>query len=150
MHKFKDTAGRAWLASLTVGTIKKAREVAGVDLAAISGGEVFNKLAADPVLLCTALYAISRPEAEGAPLPTLDEFLAAMDGDTIAAATDALVEETVGFFPKPIREKMLRAIAAAKEQAAVREAEAMRRLDETFSASPGSSPEPREESTPAT
>lgn len=150
MHMFKDTAGRNWLASLTVGTLKKARDLAGVDLAAVSGGEVFTKLAADPVLLCTALYAISRPEAAGAPAPTLDDFLAAMDGDTIAAATDALVEEIVGFFPKPIRERMLRAIAAAKEQAAAREKEAIRRLDETFSASPGSSREPQEGSTPGT
>lgn len=150
MHKFTDTAGRAWIASLNVGTLKKARDLAGVDLAAVSGGEVFRKLAADPVLLCTALYAISRPEAEGATAPPLDEFLAAMDGDTIAAATDALVEEVVGFFPRPVRERLLRAIAAAKEQAERAQEEAMRRLDGTSFASPGSLPEPPEGSTPAT
>jgi len=150
MHKFTDTAGRAWIASLNVGTLKKARDLAGVDLAAVSGGEVFRKLAADPVLLCSALYAISRPEAEGAPVPTLDEFLAAMDGDTVEAATDALVGEVVGFFPKPIRERLLRAVAAAKERAAAEQAEAMRRLDGTSFASPGSLPEPPEGSTPAT
>ena len=149
MHKFTDTAGRAWLASLTVGSLKRARDLAGVDLAAVAGGEAFNRLASDPVLLCTALHAISRPEAEGAPVPTLEEFLAAMDGDTLAAATDALVGEVVGFFPKPIRERLLRAVAAAKERAEAEQAEALRRMDETLTASHGSLPEPPEGSTPA-
>ena len=150
MHRFTDTAGRAWIASLNVGTLKKARDLAGVDLSAVAGGEVFNRLAADPVLLCTALHAISRPEAEGATVPTLDEFLAAMDGDAVAAATDALVGEIVGFFPKPVRERLLRAVEAAKAKAERSAEEAMRRLDETYSGSPGSLPEPPEGSTPAT
>ena len=91
MHTFKDSAGRNWLASLTVGSVKKARDLAGVDLASAltGGGEVFKALAEDPVKLCTALYAISRPETGDA--PPLDAFL---DGDRRARRGGR------GFFPE--------------------------------------------------
>ena len=137
MHTFKDSAGRTWLASLTVGSVKKARDLAGVDLASAltGGGEVFKALAEDPVKLCTALYAISRPETGDA--PPLDAFLEAVDGDCLETATDALVAEVVDFFPKPIRGRMGAALAAAKR----RQEEALAALDaaSTPSASPGSS-----------
>ena len=145
MHVFKDKTGRTWHASLTVATLKKARDLAGVDLADVSDGEVFRRLAADPVLLCSALHAISEP-APGESAATLDAFCAAMDGDTLAPASDALVGEVVDFFPPPVRARMKSAVAAAKKA----QEEALRRMDErtaaaaatpaTPSTSPSSSP----------
>lgn len=132
MHVFKDTTGRTWHASLTVATLKKARDLAGVDLADVSDGEVFRRLAADPVLLCSALHAISEP-APGESAATLDAFCAAMGGDTLAPASDALVGEVVDFFPPPVRARMKSAVAAAKKA----QEEALRRMDErTASAAP--------------
>lgn len=134
MHSFKDSTGRVWHAALTVGTLKKARDLAGVDLAAVSDGEVFRRLAADPALLCAALHAISRP-AQGESEATLDAFCEAMDGDTLGPASDALVGEVVDFFPPPIRARLKSAVAAAK-------AAQQKRLEEMDATAPGPSAEP--------
>ena len=98
MRTFKDNAGRTWTISLTVAAVKRVRDLAKLDLLDLANGRVFERLVADPVTLCDALYAACKPQADAEGV-TDEQFGEAMAGDAIEHASKALVEELIQFFP---------------------------------------------------
>jgi len=98
MRTFKDNAGRTWTISLTVAAVKRVRDLAKLDLLDLANGRVFERLVADPVTLCDALYAACKPQADAEGI-TDEQFGEAMAGDAIEHASKALVEELIQFFP---------------------------------------------------
>ena len=98
MRTFKDNAGRTWTISLTVTAVKRVRDLAKIDLLDLANGRVFERLVADPVTLCDALYAACKPQADAEGI-TDEAFGEAMAGDAIEHASKALVEELIQFFP---------------------------------------------------
>ncbi len=106
MHTFTDTQGRAWSVAITVDTIRRVRALTGTDLMGVLGGDLIERLSGDPVLLADVLYAVVKPEAEARGVDDAD-FGRALAGDAVAAATTALLEGLVGFFPSP-RARLLR------------------------------------------
>ena len=122
MRTFKDNDGRTWTVTLNVWTVKKVRDLLGVDLLDLGGGTVqpvgsragedlpgnlLSRLIADPVLLVDVLYVVCAEQALGAPeragkADVSDEqFGRAMAGDAIDAATRAFLEELADFTPSP-------------------------------------------------
>lgn len=110
MRTFKDNAGRTWSLTLNVWTVKKVRDLLGVDLLDLGGesatgssdkkpGLLF-RLIADPVLLVDVLYVVCKDQADGASV-TDEQFGRAMGGDAIDAATKAFLEELADFTPSP-------------------------------------------------
>ena len=107
MRTFKDDAGRTWSLTLNVWTVKKVRDLLGVDLLDLGGdaatrdkpGLLF-RLIADPVLLVDVLYVVCKDQADGASV-TDEQFGRAMGGDAIDAATRAFLEELADFTPSP-------------------------------------------------
>jgi len=107
MRTFKDNAGRTWSLTLNVWTVKKVRDLLGLDLLDLGGdaatrdkpGLLF-RLIADPVLLVDVLYVVCRDQADGASV-TDEQFGRAMGGDAIDAATKAFLEELADFTPSP-------------------------------------------------
>ena len=110
MRTFKDNAGRTWSLTLNVWTVKKVRDLLGVDLLDLGGesatgssdkkpGLLF-RLIADPVLLVDVLYVVCRDQADGASVMD-EQFGRAMGGDAIDAATKAFLEELADFTPSP-------------------------------------------------
>ncbi|MBA3936833.1 MAG: hypothetical protein H0X38_05175 [Planctomycetes bacterium] len=102
MRSFTDTLGRTWTVTITVATVKRVRALCDVDLLAVAGGDLLERLATDPVLLADVLYAVVEDEAKQRQLSDVD-FGRALVGDTIARATSALLETIVDFFPNPKR-----------------------------------------------
>ena len=98
MRTFKDNAGRTWTISLTVSAVKRVRDLAKIDLLDLANGRVIERLSADPVTLCDALYAACKPQADAEGI-TDEAFGEAMAGDAIEHASKALVEELIQFFP---------------------------------------------------
>lgn len=102
MKTFTDTHGRQWSVALNIAAVKRARDLAGVDLLAADLGDpsqnVITRLAGDPVLLCDVIYAVCKPEADANGVSD-EDFGAAMAGDAIDHATRALLEELADFFP---------------------------------------------------
>lgn len=98
MRTFKDNAGRTWTIALTVSAVKRVRDLAKLDLLDLANGRVFERLVADPVTLCDALYAACKPQADAEGI-TDEQFGEAMAGDAIEHASKALVEELIQFFP---------------------------------------------------
>lgn len=125
MKTFTDNAGRVWTVAVTVATIKRVRDLAGVDLLRIvepadanqPPGEpaLLDQLASDPVLLVNVLFAACQPQAAAAGMSDTD-FGAAMAGDAIAAAGEALLEELVSFYPSPRQRARLAMLLAAARQ----------------------------------
>jgi hypothetical protein len=113
MHTFTDTQGRAWSVAITVDTIRRVRVLTGTDLMGVLGGDLIERLSGDPVLLADVLYAVVKPEAEARGVDDVD-FGRALAGDAVAAATTALLEGLVGFFPSP-RARLLRQALAKLE-----------------------------------
>lgn len=105
MHTFNDKEDREWALDLNITTLKRVRDLCGVNLAAYSGN-LYRQIAEDPVLLCNIIFAMCRDRFEELGL-TEDQFGAAMGGDTIDAATTALLEEIRDFCPSPARRKLL-------------------------------------------
>jgi hypothetical protein len=121
MKSFTDNAGRSWVISVNVGTIKQVRALCEVDLANIismepgkpPNVEVLEKLADDPVLLVDVLYAACKEEADQKKISDVD-FGRAMAGDTIEMATAALLDEIVDFFPEGKRRILQKVLGATR------------------------------------
>ena len=151
-RSYTDNAGHRWQISVTVSTIRRVRDEAGVDLAAAGrtapGGEsVLERLATDPVLLADVLYAIVRPEAEAREV-TPEQFGEALAGDAVEAAADALVEEIVDFFPTPVRARWRRAMDLAKAVRSRNEAQVDRELERMAEGAAAETPSPSTPSAP--
>ena len=116
MKTFQDAAGRMWTVAVNVGTIKRVRGLLHEDLLDIE--QVLPRLLVDPILLCDVLYCVCKPEADARNVSD-EDFAAAMAGDVIAHAKEALVGDLVDFFHEPSQRKTLR-LALAK-QAQLRE-----------------------------
>ena len=112
MRTFKDNAGRTWTVAVNVATVRQVRALLNVDLLDIAGGKLIDRLVSDPILLVDVIYAVCKTEADR--LGVSDEdFGRAMGGDVIEAATSALLEETIDFFPnRRDRERAKRVLAS--------------------------------------
>ena len=98
MKTFKDNAGRPWTLAVNVAAIKRVKSLLDVNLMQAVEGDLLEKLSTDPVLLCDVVYAVCKPEAQAQGI-TDEQFGEAMAGDAIEAATTALLEELIDFFP---------------------------------------------------
>jgi hypothetical protein len=149
MHTFTDSAGRPWSVVVNVSVVKRVKSMLGIDLLSIGDGDLWQRLATDPVCLVDTLFVICKPEAEAAGV-TDEQFGAGLVGDVIDAATKALLEEIADFFPQARRGLLRKAMQKTEQLQALTMAEANRRLDngelenqlKTLLRSSTSSPEP--------
>jgi hypothetical protein len=94
---------------LNVGSIKRARDIAGVDLLDSGGGAgSIAKLISDPVALSETIYAVCKPQADERGI-SIDGFCESMFGDCIERATTSLLGALVDFTPNPKDRENLRA-----------------------------------------
>ena len=153
MKSFTDNAGRSWTVTINVDAIKRVRGLVEVDLLQAADGKLIERLVSDPILLCDVIYALCKPQADQQSVSD-EEFGRAMAGDAIDAATTAVLEELVGFFPQAKRRVLTKALRKLRELEgrAIEHAEAeldgaaleaqMDRLLRSPGNSSGSAPEP--------
>jgi hypothetical protein len=98
MTHFTDNQGRTWVLTVNVDAIKRVRQLTDVDLLTVVGGDLLERLAEDPVLLCDVLFALCKPEADAKQVSD-EDFGRSMSGDAIETATTALLEAIADFFP---------------------------------------------------
>ena len=121
MRTFKDNLGRTWPIEVHVTSVRRVRDLVGVDLLSLgtTDGGLYAKLAEDPVLLCNVLYVLCRDEADHRGV-TDEEFGKGLAGQAIDDATAALLEELTAFFqfrgtgPKSPAPRMLMALAVSR------------------------------------
>ena len=120
MKSFTDNTGRAWTLVVNVATIKRVRALCGVDLNSIvevedgkPSAKLLERLSGDPVLLVDVLYAVCKPECDQRGVSD-EDFGAAMAGDSVEAATDALLDEVIDFFPETKRRAFRKILSASR------------------------------------
>lgn len=126
MKSFTDNAGRTWMLSVNVAAIKRVRALCGVDLNSIVEMDVngepntklLENLSSDPVLLVDVLYAVCKPEADSKGVSDI-AFGEAMAGDAIEAATNALLDEVIDFFPEAKRKAFQKILSATRRFEAI-------------------------------
>jgi len=110
MASFTDSKSKDWNVAISVEDVRQVRAVCGVNLYEAIDGNLFAKLAGDPVALVDVLYVVCKSQADSRGI-NAEEFGRALAGDSIEKASDALIEAIIDFFPKARRE-VLRQIAA--------------------------------------
>jgi len=150
MHVFRDAAGREWSLTISIATVKRIKALAGVNIVEeISNARLLERLCVDPVLLCDILYAICKPDADRLGV-TDEQFGQALAGDAIEAATNAMLQELVDFFPTRRRAVLKKALAAAEKMdeaqlaAVEKKIDAMALVDAPLGDSATNSPESSE------
>jgi len=112
MHTFKDKNGTEWNVAVNVTTVKRVRESLSIDL--LDREAVWKDIARDPVALVNTLFVLCETEAKSRGI-TDEDFGAAMGGDAIENATDALLEEIVDFSPSRERARGKKALAKIRD-----------------------------------
>jgi len=112
MKTFRDTAGCEWNITVDVGAIKRVMkapiehlgEPIKVNLLELvdPDGELLKKVVAYPPLVCDIAYALCKPQCDEKNLSD-EQFGRAMGGDVLEQVLDAIIEETVDFFPQSRR-----------------------------------------------
>lgn len=153
MSTFKTADGLEWQVAVNVATVKRVRELAGVNLLGLVGDQkAVGELFADDVKFCEVLCAVIRPQLEAAGKSD-DDFFGAIDGQVIEAAAEALLREIVNFFQEPRRtllkkamDKYQTAYRKVREEGAAAAEKAMNEIDfetslrQTLTSSASSSP----------
>ena len=101
MKSFEDKSGAKWELEVTVGVVKRVRAVLNIDLAKLDE-TLYERLADDPVLLVDLLWVLCEKQAQGRQISD-EQFGEGLAGDSIEAATTALLEAVADFFPGPRR-----------------------------------------------
>lgn len=115
MSTFQDNLNRKWRVEVTVRTVKRVRDLVGVDLYEAADGDLVDRIAADPCLLCDVICAVVRPQVEEAGL-TDEDFAEGLGGDALDKATEALLAGLAEFYPEQMRHR-LRAAMAKRDRA---------------------------------
>jgi len=110
-QRFTDRVGRDWLVDINYTTIVAVRRALDVDLLDIGNpdGKLLSTLFDDPITRVAVLYVLCSDQAASRQI-TEEDFGRAMAGDAILAATEALLNSLIDFFPDPRRRDNLRGL----------------------------------------
>ncbi len=113
MKVFKDSKAREWTVAITVASLARIKDLAGIDLTELTKGDppAGVRLTTEPLLVGQVLAAVVRPQLDAAKVAT-DDFLEALDGDAYALGFAAIAEELIGFFQKSGRPEQATALQA--------------------------------------
>lgn len=103
MKPFQTSDGAKYEIAVNVATVKRVRDLTGINLLGLVGDQkAVSDLFEDDVKFCEVLCAVVRPQLEAAGKSD-DDFFAAINGDVIETAAEALLAEIVNFFQEPRR-----------------------------------------------
>ena len=114
MPNFSDASGCTWEVTLTVEQIRRVRQSLGYDLAKLFTPERLGELGEDVVLQVDVLAELTAEQRKLRGVSDA-EFGAAMRGQVLEDAIEALLEAAVDFLPRSRGEVMTRVKAKAAE-----------------------------------
>ena len=130
---FATLSGRSFSVPVNYLTVKRVRELCGVNVLDILGpGEQLAGFLSDDVKLLEVLCAVVRPQLHELDMSD-DEFFADINGETLRAATNALIDEVADFFPEPRKGLVKKVIAKVRSAAAEMERRQTAAADEAIS-----------------
>jgi len=130
---FKDKNGKQWDCNVTVGAVKRVKNLCGFNLIPLTG-EKIKTFYDDIPLFVDVVYSVIKPQADKCDI-TDEQFGEALDGDAIYLATSALLEGVVNFTPNPkqraMMEKLLKSVRDGMEYSLNAAEKEMEKLDLT-------------------
>jgi hypothetical protein len=119
---FKDAKGRAWPIRLTIAMARTVVAEHGIDLLVLhdKNAGVFSRLTESPHQIVDVCWTLVRKHADEIKV-TAEDFLDAVDGDTIERMTEAVIQGVIDFFRS--NPEKVRVLKAAFEKQRVMEAE---------------------------
>lgn len=114
MKTFIDNAGRTWTVSINVSTIKRVKDLLGVNLMEAVTGKLIEELEADICQYVNVIYCVCRKEADAKGVSD-EAFGEALGGDALEKATDAFLDELIDFFPQAKRQIFRKAFQKRKD-----------------------------------
>jgi hypothetical protein len=108
MSQFKDSLGRPWTLSITVGSLKRIEAHAGFDIADISNGKAVLLFTGDHRDLVPVVWPLVKKQADEKGIDE-ENFSEALWGEGVASAIAAVKEALLDFFP-PDRRPVIRAM----------------------------------------
>lgn len=120
MASFKDSQDRSWKINLDGPKIMAIREECDSeflkdDFTDQSKPSTFARLQADPVLLCRVIFLLCEKQINERNVDE-EDFYSSVIGESLDAATDALLEAVVNFSPRRTREMLEAFVAQDKIQ----------------------------------
>ncbi len=128
MKTFKDNEGRTWTVKVNIATVKRVKSLLGINIFDAIEKDLIARLVSDTILLVDVLYVICKPEAEQKNISD-EQFGEGLAGDVITAATTALLEELVDFFPEAKRQVLQKAVGKYRKVEGLAIEMAMKYLD---------------------
>jgi len=113
MKMFKDRLGREWTVELTVASMRRVKDLAQVDLLKIGSGKV-DSLTNDPYKIVEVIGVLVNPQIKERGL-SMDVFLEGLSGESLDAASQALLDEVIDFFPSRRGVILRKIMATARE-----------------------------------
>ena len=109
MASFQDRYGQKWAVEITVGTIRRAKTMLGIDLYSLFDDNFagLQKLSANPAQLADVLFVCCKTQADAEKV-TDEQFGEALAGDSLEAAGEAFVDAFLDFFPNRRAKQTLR------------------------------------------
>ena len=119
MRSWKNKDGAEWVIDITIGSVKRVRDLAKIDLLNIDVEDenkktVMQRMASDVELLADVIWCLSAPQAEAKGI-TQEQFFHAMGGDATDAAIRAFYEELEAFFQSLRRTHLAKALKTQLE-----------------------------------
>jgi hypothetical protein len=134
MAKFKTLDGKEWVIEVTYLTVKRVRDLCGVNLLDICNldKESLSGWVADDLRVLEVICAVVRPQL--AALDMSDEdFFAACDGSVLKEAVERLVDQVSDFFQEPRKGLVKKVIRKLRETERKMEAQAEKAIDAALS-----------------
>ncbi len=129
MKVFKDNTGRSWEVLITISTVKRIKGMIDIDILDVNKkGNIFDKVADDPVFLCDLLYVVCKPQADQLKVTDI-QFGECMGGAAIEDGTIAFMEELTGFFPKAKRRALRKVLEKQEEANGIASEKAIQQMD---------------------
>jgi hypothetical protein len=113
MRTFKDANGKDWVLAVNVTTRQKVRSDASFDVFGVVDKVEIEKLE-DPATLVMVIFSLCEDQAKTDGV-SAEQFAAAMVGDVLDSASDALFGAIADFFPKSRRSVMTAALEKGKQ-----------------------------------
>jgi len=112
MKTFKDSTGREWVLTLTLGTALKVKSKLGIDLLQPEAGDphLLSRLYTDELLLAEIICCLLEGQFEKHGV-TEEDIFECFDGATLLASQKAFYEEMVDFFQKRGRADRAKAVS---------------------------------------
>lgn len=133
MAKFKTKDGKDWVIDVTYLTVKRVRELCGVNVLDICNldQQTLSGWVSDDLKVLEVICAVVRPQLAAVDMSD-EEFFAQCDGQVLKDAVERLIDEVSDFFQQPRKGLVKKVVAKLRETERQMESKAALAIDQAL------------------